>query len=247
MEKIRDYTTIHTSRTLMFAELSKVMTHSLEDDKYFDSLSENIANKLTKSNQIKTARYLKQLYDFDLSNAAFVAFKYFWQITDIDDKAQLALLYGLNKDYLLIESIPVIADTPVGDKVSIEKFEENIEKNHPGRFTANTRLSVAQNIASSWKQTGFITGKVKNTRTQPNISYHSVAFAFLMSYFNEDRGDFIITSKWSKALCLGNAQLRGLAIEAAKRDLLQYQYAGSVTAISFNNLFIKLGIYGIEN
>ena len=40
-------------------------------------------------------------------------------------------------------------------------------------------------------------------------------------------------------------ELRGLAIEASKRDLLQYQYAGSVTAISFNNLFSKLEIDGI--
>jgi len=72
--------TIHTSRTMMFEELSKVMDHAIEDDKYLDSLNENIANKLTKSNQIKTARYLKQLYDFDFARISFIVFKYFWQI-----------------------------------------------------------------------------------------------------------------------------------------------------------------------
>ena len=234
--------TIHTSRTMMFEELSKVMDHAIEDDKYLDSLNENIANKLTKSNQIKTARYLKQLYDFDFARISFIVFKYFWQISEPSSRPLLTLLYGLNKDYLLIESISVITDTKVGEKASIEKFEENIEKYHPGRFTDKTRLSVAQNIASSWKQAGFITGRVKNIRTQPVITYQVVAFAFVLAYFHKQRGDFILSSKWSKALCLGYLQLRELALEAAKRDLLQYHYAGNVTSISFSNLFNKLGI-----
>ncbi len=230
---------------MMFAELSKVMDHAIADDSYLDSLNQNIANKKTKTNQDKTTSYLKQLYGFDLKYIPFKLFKYFWHISEEKDKPILTLLYAISQDYLLEESYPVVATTKLGDKVTIEKLEENLDSYYPDRYSKNTRKSVAQNIASSWKQAWFITGKVKNIRTQPDIGYHSIVFAFLLAYCNGDRGDFLLSSKWSKALCIGDTQIRELAIEAAKRDLLQYQYAGSVTSISFNNLFSKLGIDGI--
>jgi hypothetical protein len=43
------------------------------------------------------------------------------------------------------------------------------------------------------------------------------------------------------------SKLRELAIECAKKDLMQYQYAGSVTAINFTNLLKKIGINGNTN
>lgn len=229
----------------MFAELSKVMDHAMHDDMYLDSLNQNIANKRTKNNQDKTTGFLKQLYGFDLAHLPFRFFKHFWQISEPSDKPILTLLYAIGQDYLLAESYSIIASTKLGEKVTIERLEENIEEQHPESFSKNTRRSLAQNIASSWKQAGFITGKVKNIKTQPSIGYHVVAFAFVLAYLNGERGDFILSSKWAKALCLGENQLRELAIEAARRDLLQYQFAGSVTAISFTNLFNKLGIDGI--
>lgn len=236
--------TIHTSRTIMFAELQKVMDFAIHDDDYLDSLSQNVINKKTQSGIEKTTRYLTNLYGFDLNYAPFKAFKYFWQISDERDQPLLALLYAIGQDYLLAESIPVVTETKLGEKVTVEKMEENIESYYPNRYSDNTRKSMAQNIASSWKQARFITGKVKNIRTQPDITYKVVAFAFFMAYLNDLRGDFILTSKWVKALSLGDASIRELAIEAAKRDLLQYQYAGSVTAISFTNLTNKLEING---
>jgi hypothetical protein len=242
---VKKFKTIHTGRTMMFAELSKVMDHAIDDDKYLDSLNQNIPNKKTRSNQGYTSGKLKKMYSFDLNYLPFKLFKYFWQIIEKKDKPVLTLLFALGEDFLFGESIPIISSIKLGDKVRIEKLDENIEVLHPDCYTDNTRKSTAQNIASSWKQAGFITGKIKNIRTQPEIGYHAVAFAFLMAYCNGDRGDFILTSKWAKALCLGDSQLRELAVEAAKRDFLQYHYAGNVTAISFTNLFNKLGIDGI--
>lgn len=237
--------TIHTSRTLMFAELARVMDHAAQDDSYLESLKENVTNKRTKTNQEKTLRYLTQLYGFDKMDPVFQCFKYFWQQSAVTDKPILALLYALRNDYLLSESIPVVLSTPTGEKVSTGKLETSIEALHPGRFSDNTRRSIAQNIASSWKQAGYITGKVKNIRTQTHPGYFVVTLALLLSYLNGDRGDFILKSKWVKALGIGEEQVRELAFEAAKRDLLQYQFAGAVTTISFTNLFHKLGIYGI--
>ena len=125
--------------------------------------------------------------------------------------------------------------------------DEVIEKYHPNQYSANTRRSMAQNIASSWKQAGFIEGKVKNIRTQPEVTYRVACFAFLLAYLNGNRGDFIWGSIGVNALCLYESKLRELAIECAKKDLMQYQYAGSVTAINFTNLLNKIGINGSTN
>jgi hypothetical protein len=234
--------TIHTARTLMFEELSKVMDFSIENDNYFESMSNNVFGKKSEDGIKKTSNFLTQLFSFDIDNSSFKVFKYFWLNTDEIEKPMIALLFAIQKDYLLIESISVITESILNEKVEIEKLESNIEKYHPNRFTKNTLRSVAQNIASSWKQAGFITGKIKNIRTQPNVSYNCVAFAFIIAYLNGLRGDFIVSSKWVKALCLNENQLRDLAIEASKRGLIHYQYSGEVTSITCIELFEKLEI-----
>ncbi len=238
---------IHTSRTVMFAELAKVMDHGIENDNYVDSLNQNVINKATQSGVSKTSRYLIRLYGFDGQSPYFKALKYFWQISEEKDKPILALLFAIGNDYHLAGSISVLSDTQIGEKVTIETLEENIEALYPLNYTKTTRRSIAKNIASSWKQAGFITGKIKNLRTQPDINYLVVAFAFLLAYLNDVRGDFILKSNWVKALSLDDNKIRSLAIEAGKRDLLQYQFSGNVTSITFNNLLNKLNINGIEN
>ena len=237
--------TIHTSRTIMFAELQKVMDYAIENNDYADTLNQNVTRKKTQSGQEKTANYLKMLYGFDVNNPSFQAFSYFWTIVDVSEKPLLSFIYAINHDNILEESISVVQETPIGEKVTVERLDENIEKYHPARYSEITRRSMAQNIGSSWKQAGFIVGKVKNIRTQPEINYRVACFAYLLAYLNGARGEFIWNNIGVKALCLNEIRLRELAFECAKRDLMQYQYAGSVTAISFNNLLSKIGINAI--
>lgn len=229
----------------MFAELQKVMDYAIENNDYADTLNQNVTRKKTQSGQEKTAKYLRNLYGFDVNNPSFQAFSYFWTIADVNDKPLLSFIYAINHDNILEESISVVQETMLGEKVTVERLDENIEKYHPARYSEATRRSMAQNIGSSWKQAGFIVGKVKNIRTQPEINYRVACFAYLLAYLNGARGEFIWNNIGVKALCLNESRLRELAFECAKRDLMQYQYAGSVTAISFNNLLSKIGINAI--
>ncbi len=224
----------------MFAELEKVMAYSLDGDNFLESLEHNVTGKKSNSGVEKTANYLKQLYGFDTNFPPFGAFKYFWNISEPNEKPLITLVYAANQDELLAESIQVMQIVKPGEKATREAFEEVIEKYHPNQYSANTRRSMAQNIASSWKQAGYIKGKVKNIRTQPEISYRVACFAFLLAYLKGDRGDFIWNSIGVSALCLYESKLRELAIDCAKKDLMQYQYAGSITVISFTNLLSKI-------
>jgi len=229
----------------MFAELQKVMDYSIDGGNFTEALGLNVTGKKSSSGVEKTAGHLKYLYGFDMEYRPFVAFKYFWMIAEPDEKPLLAYVYAVNHDDLLAESIQVIRDIRPGESALKGMFEEVIERYHPNQYSAATRGSIARNIASSYKQAGFIEGKVKNIRVQPEITYRIACFAFLLAYLAGDRGDFIWNSIGVKALCLNENNLRELAIECAKRDLMQYQSAGGVTAIAFNNLLNKIGIDAI--
>lgn len=229
----------------MFSELEKMMNYSIADDSFLKSFENNVIGKKSADGIKKTSNYLKLLYSFDNQSNQFKAFKYFWKIAETEEKPLITLLYAIGNDYLLEESISVVADTKLGDKVLIEKMEQNIETYYPNRFSPKTLRSIAQNLASSWKQTGFITGRVKNIRTQPKITSNVVAFAFFLAFLDGDRGDFILSGKWVKSLFLNERKVRELAIEASLRDLLQYQYAGNITSISFSNLIKKFEINDI--
>jgi hypothetical protein len=148
-------------------------------------------------------------------------------------KGIITLLFAITNYFLLSESIDLVVKTPIGTKVAIEKFFENIEQYHPGKYSAKTIRSASQNIASSWKQAGYIEGKFKNIRVQAGQDYYTASFALLLAYLKGNRGDFLLTSKWAKALAISQDELRELLKEAAKRDLLQYQSSGKVTTISY--------------
>ena len=231
----------------MYTELEKVMSFSIDGDNFLESLGQNVTGKKSSSGVEKTANYLKRLYGFDNHFQPFVALKYFWRLSDPNEKPLIAFLYAVNQDDLLAESIEVLQKVRPGEKASIELFEESIERFHPNQYSENTRRSLAQNIASSWKQAGFIEGKVKNIRVEPVITFRVACFAFLLAYLYGDRGEFIWSGIGVKALCLPESRLRELAVECTKRDFMQYQYAGSVTAISFTNLLAKIGIHGNAN
>ena len=221
------------------------MDFSMDGDNYFEAMKNNVFGKKSEDGINKTSKFLVQLYGFDISTQIFRVFKYYWSECDVNEKALITFIFAINNDYLLRESINVLSITSNGSTVPVEKFMENIVQFHPNRYTTITLRSIAKNIASSWKQAGFIKGKVSHIRTNPQVTYKVVAFAILLSYLSGERGDFLIQSPTVKALCLSESKLREFVIEASKRDYLQYQYAGNVTVITFDNFINKIEIDAI--
>ena len=228
----------------MYAELEKVMAFSMDDGNYQEALEQNVTGKKSKSGADKSAKYLKRLYCFDLRDPMFLAFQYFWKITEPHERPLLALIYAVHRDDLLAESREFMEKVSVGFQVPTMLFEQTLDNYHPHRFSATTLQSISRNLASSWKQAGFIKGKVKTERVQPEVGFRIACFAFLLAFLEGDRGEFIWKNKGVAVMCLPESKLRTLAIECARRDMLQYQSAGSVTVINFNKLLQSIGIYG---
>jgi hypothetical protein len=240
------YQSVHTSRTLMLAELKDLMAQALETQDFTKAMEDNATGKRTKVNQSKTHSYLRNLYDLNPRLPRFQALVSFWKMAPESDHRLLALLYAIGKDFLLAESVQLLIGAPMGKKVATEDFRELVLKNHPNRYSLITLQSVAKNLASSWKQAGYLRGMYKNERVRVTPSYYVLTFAMLLAYLNGVRGQFILTSPTVEVLCLSDQQLRELAFEATKRDLMRFQSAGVVTAVSFDHLMEKIGLHEVD-
>lgn len=227
--------TIHTSRTIMSSELIEVMDFPRENIGYFEIMEDNVFNKKTESSKKKTINYLTQLYTFKKGNEKFSGLEDYWNKVEDNEKPLLALLFAASKDYLIKESVDFLKSVKIDDKAGIEAFEANIEHYHPNRYTPKTLRSVSQNVASSWKQAGYVHGRIKNIRTLQTPSYFTVAFAFLMAYLDGGRGDYLFEYPSVKALDASKEEILTLIKAASDRELLNYNRSGASIVISFEN------------
>jgi hypothetical protein len=226
--------TIHTSRTMMFDEISALIDHMVFDLQ--DIIDMNILGKQTGSNIIKSIKNLSTLYDFLHDNELWRVFVFLWKQAEEKDRRIMTLLYALYKDKLLQLSVPVVLDTPKGKKVEVQKILDAINKAYPERYAPTTGISAAQNMASSWKQAGYIEGKVRNIRIPVNPGFATVVFALYLGWTEKRIGEELLASKWMHVLELSYNHLKELLSQAAMRNLIHYQQAGGVTVIHLDNL-----------
>ena len=219
----------------MTAELIEVMDFPKEDLSYLEIMQNNVFNKKTESSKKKTINYLTQLYSFSKEDIKFLCLENYWSKVEDDEKPLLALFFAVSKDFLMMESVDFVKSVKHNTKASIEEFENNISHYHPNRFSPKTLRSVSQNVASSWKQAGYIVGKVKNIRTERTPSYFTVAFAFLMAYLDDLRGDYLFDHSSVKALDATKEEILTLLKAASDCELLNYNKSGNSTIISFGN------------
>ena len=234
-------------RTIMFSELESIMNSMIEGGSATQVIEYNIINKKTKYNILKTYNAITRLYGLDPGMPQFKVFQYFFNSSKDKLKPLLTFLLAFGRDYLLSESSDVILNVKIGTEVKSAMFEENLEKYHPSYYSIKTKQSISRNLRSSWNQGGYLQGKVIQVRTPVFPDYNVITFALILAFLEGLRGDFLFASKWVKVLDITESQVRELALEAARRDLLQYNYAGGVTTISFNNLLNKLNINVIDS
>jgi hypothetical protein len=239
--------TVHTARTLMFNELSIIMDYSTDNNNYTEALEQNVSGKRTMKNLSRTNAALKTLYVFDDKFPPFTLFKHFWRISIEGDRKYLALIFAIGMDLLLSDSKDTILAASPGERIESSAIAKLIESRHENKYSVNTCASASRNLISSWKQAGYLSKGKDNVRLKTDPGVHAVAFAFLMSYLNGDRGSFLFQSPWVKVLDCPEQQLRNLIFEASKQELLEYKHSGSVDIISFDNLLGELGHYGVQS
>ena len=231
---------VHTARTMMLAELSALLSFVGVADAtradYLEAIqTANCLGKRSGKTRTLTFRHLADLYALDPSLLVFRALRFFWQ-RDMDGQPLLAALCAYARDPMLRATAPFILGFQEGATITRESMEELIDAQEPGRFSKATLKSTAQNINSSWTQSGHLAGRARKVRARAVATPGAVAFALLLGYVSGLRGESLLKSDFTRILDCSYEKTIELAEDASRRGWISLKRVGQVVEVLFPNL-----------
>jgi len=198
-------------------------------------MTENILLKPTISARKEGFTRLRQLYALDKNIILFRSLRMLW---DQDQEAQpiLALLCGIARDPLLRATVNSMISMPEETRVDAHYFSQIIQDNSPDQLTMVSLASVGRNIASSWSQSGHLSGRNVKVRKLINASPIVTAYALFLAYLCDIRGEALFDSPWVKILDTPRHILYQQAQQASQFGWLEYRHSGAITDITFHYL-----------
>ena len=230
----------HTSRTMMLEEMGTLLTYvdqpEAEKSDYLQAIDdENCLGKRSGRTRTLTFRHLADLYALDPSLLVFRALRFFWQ-RDVVGQPLLAVLCAHSRDPMLRATAPFILGFQEGAIITRESMEDLIDAQEPGRFSKATLKSTAQNINSSWTQSGHLAGRVRKVRARAVATPGAAALALLLGYVGGLRGESLLKSDYTRILDCSFEQTLELAEEASRRGWISLKRVGQVIEVLFPNL-----------
>lgn len=231
---------VHTSRTMMLVELRALLSYvdKAEAAKadYLEAIqTANCLGKRSGKTRALTFRHLADLYALDPSLLVFRSLRFFWQ-RDVDGQPLLAALCAYSRDPILRATAPFVLGFEEGVTVTREAMEEFIDAQEPGRFSKATLKSTAQNINSSWTQSGHLDGRVRKVRAHAVATPGTVSLALLLGYVSGLRGESLLKSDFTRMLDCSFETTIGLAEDASRRGWISLKRVGQVAEVLFPNL-----------
>ena len=230
----------HLARTMMLEEL-KLLFSFVDDPEagkpvYLRSIiDDNCLGKRSDRTRKLTARHLLDLYILDPNITIFRSLRYFWE-RDTEGQPLLSMICAIARDSILRSSVPFIQRFTIGQRVTREALEEFIDNLETGRFSPATLKSTAQNINSSWTQSGHLQGRVKKVRSQTKATPGAVSYALLLGYLSGFRGESLYNSEYAELLDCSMEDAIELSIEASRKGWIVLKRLGSIIEVLFPNL-----------
>ncbi len=226
----------HVSRTMMLDELTLLFASvpaTAGPDDYRQAIEQdNVLHKNTGKTRSLTCRHLIDLYGLDPQQTLFRNLRRLW---DVDPAAHpvLACQMALTRDPLLRLSQQKILELPCGTVLPRIDMEQLIAERYPERFSPRTLKSLAQNINATWTHAGFLRGRSRKTRCEPDIRPVNVAFALWLGYLQGATGHRLFATRWTKLLERRQEELLALARQAGFSGLLTFKHASEIIEITF--------------
>jgi len=224
---------------MMLAELSLLLDHvgnNAKTDEYLAAVVEqNVLGKPTQTTRKRSAQRLVELYTLDQTRPVFRLLRHFWT-ADALAQPMLTCLAASARDPLLRDATPFVVGIPVNAAVNATQVANFLKGKYPARFKPTTLHSTAQNLASSWTQAGYLTGKVNKKRDRPVVTPVVVTFGLLLGYLCGMRGKMLLDTVWTRMLDRTPIEIANLATDASKQGWMNYKAAGSVVEITFPGL-----------
>lgn len=226
---------IHTSRTMMLAELESVMaavsTFETPAEVRHAILEDNLLGKSTRSGRKNSATKLIDLYSFNPEQQLFFAFEVLWRDASAS-RPVLAVLLALSRDTVLRASVETVLGAPIGSTITKDQLYKSLLSGFGSKYAETTLQSTTRNIASSWRQSGHIKGENPIVRTKAPSDFHAVAFAVLIGYLRGLRGQNLLASTWVRLLDFDLGELEAATAEAHRHGLVTSRKIGEVIELT---------------
>src|SRR6266516_4165868 len=232
----------HSSRTMMLADLRLLLaacpqSSSLEE--YRSAIvDENVLLKKTVATRKVSFRWMRELYALDRKILLFRALRDLWD-DDTQTQPLLALLSAVARDPILKSTAERILAIPVGETVTPSMLAEVVNTSFHNRYNPKTLASIGRNATSSWQQAGLLSGKLHKVRISAQSQPASVAYALLLGYLSDARGEALFRTLWCRLLDAPIHELHAQALVASQRGWIEYRHMGDVTEVGFRHLLRK--------
>jgi hypothetical protein len=229
----------HISRTIMLEEITRVLASTGMADQVDDYrravLEKNVLGKSTESTRQKTFRHLRELYALSDKMPIFSVYR---QLMRIDQQSGplLSFLTAWARDPLLRASTPAVLSATTGDRVTGGDFQQALAEAYPHQYSAKNIDKIARNAASSWTQSGHLSGRTKKIRIRVQARPAAITLALILAHVAGIAGEQIFSSIWCRLLDLNASEARSLAEQAHRQELLTLRAIGPVVEISFPRL-----------
>lgn len=226
----------HAARTMMLEDLRALFSRTAPDAQRADFVravvDENVLGKPTKKARELALHHLASLYGLTAENPLYRALRRLWDV-NVNAQPLLALAVALARDPLLRGTQPFYLSKQTGETVSRESVEAVLAGAHPERFSPASLRSFAQNVSGSWTSAGYLEGRKRKTKVQPEIYPESVAMLLFLGYLEGRTGQRLFSSDWTSLTGLSPEDLEGFANAASHRGLLVFMNAGGVKEVRF--------------
>jgi hypothetical protein len=229
----------HISRTMMLTELAAVLISLSQGSgtvDYRDAIVDrNILGKTTVSTRQKSLRHLRELYGLDESLPIFGVLRKLYTI-DFESLNLLAILVAWARDPLLRATSQSVFKASVGERVEVASLAQALEVVFPNQYSELNRNKIARNAASSWTQSGHLTGRAMKIRQQVKPTIVAVTMALFLGHIAGYHGVAVFSNPWCQLLDLNSDRARAMGIEAHRAGLLNLRALGEVVELSFPRL-----------
>lgn len=234
--------TVHTSRTLMLAELETLFESAPPQATLTGYqhavLEDNVLSKGTFAGRQKTFANLRQLYGLNAGQPLFKMLRLLWS-QGTRGRPLLALLAACAVDEILRATTPVILGTTENEKVVHEAMADKVAEMFPNRYGASTLKSIGQNTASTWVQSGHLRGKLQKVRAQAVSTPETIALALFIGTLQGEQGHKLFDTLSVQLLDTTLGEHEDLAFRGAQRGYYRYRRLGDVAEVDFANLLAR--------
>lgn len=231
------------ARTMMLRELRQLLdsvpAFPPSSEAYIRAIEEdNCLGKRSRRTRTLTRRHLADLYALTPDTTVFRTLRYFWQ-RDPEGRLLIACLCACARDPLLRATAPLVLQLADGQVFSREALEEHLEKKYPGRFSKATLTSTAQNLASTWTQSGHLTGRVKKIRSRAIATAGSTAYALFLGFLTGERGETLFKTDYAKLLDCSFERAVEFAESSSRKGWIVFKRVSNVIEVLFPTLLTE--------